>query len=82
MFKRRLIHLPTSDVSRAYLASLYGHTNRLQEARQVWSELMAVNPNYTIQLTLRVLPYTNAAPLEQFVDGLRKAGLAAPESHH
>ena len=82
MFKRRLIHLPTSDVSRAYLASLYGHTNRLQQARQIWNELMAVNPNYTIQLTLRVLPYRNAAPLEQFVDGLRKAGLAAPESHH
>jgi adenylate cyclase len=75
MFKRRLIHLPTSDVSRAYLASLYGHTNRPEQARQVWSELMAINPKYTIEITLRVLPYSNSAPLEQFVDGLRKAGL-------
>ena len=40
------------------------------------SELMAINPQYTIEHTLRVLPYTNPAPLEQFVEGLRKAGLA------
>jgi len=76
MFRRRLIHMPTSDVSRAYLASLYGHTNRPEEARQVWSELMTIHPEYTIDLTLRVLPYRDSAPLEHFVEGLRKAGLA------
>jgi adenylate cyclase len=76
MFKRRLIHMPGSDVTRAYLASLYGHTERPEAARQVWRELMEVNPRYTVELTLRVLPYANPAPLEQFVEGLRKAGLA------
>ncbi len=75
-FKRRLIHMPASDVTRAYLASLYGHTDRQDEARGVWRELMEINPQYTIEHTLRVLPYTNPAPLEQFVEGLRKAGLA------
>ena len=35
-FKRRLIHMPTSDVTRVYLASLYGHTGRVEEARRVW----------------------------------------------
>jgi len=81
MFKRRLIHMPASDVSRAYLASLYGHTNRPEEARQIWSELMAINPKYTIGLTLRVLPYRDSAPLEHFVDGLRKARLITPIRH-
>jgi len=75
-FKRRLIHMPTSDVTRAYLASLYGHTDRQDEARRVWRELMAIDPQYTIEQTMRVLPYRNPAPLEQFVEGLRKAGLA------
>jgi adenylate cyclase len=75
-FKRRLIHMPASDVTRAYLASLYGHTDRQDEARRVWRELMAINPQYTIEHTLRVLPYRNPAPLEQFVEGLRRAGLA------
>jgi adenylate cyclase len=61
-FKRRLIHMPGSDVTRAYLAALYGHTGRHDEARRVWSELMAVHPEYTIERTLRVLPYKDPSP--------------------
>jgi len=75
-FKRRLIRMPTSDVTRAYLASLYGHTGRIEAAQQVWRELMEINPKYTPELTLRILPYKDRAPLEQFMAGLRKAGLA------
>ncbi len=75
-FKRRLIHMPSSDVTRAYLASLYGHTDRHDEARRLWKELMAINPQYTIEHSRQVLPYSDPAPLEQFVQGLRKAGLA------
>ena len=74
-FKRRLIRMPSSDVTRAYLASLYGHTGRPEEAHRLWQELMAINPHYTIEHTLRVLPYRDPAPLEQFVEGLRKAGV-------
>ena len=76
-FKRRLIQMPGSDVTRAYLASLYGHAGRHDEAGRIWRELMALHPGYTIELTLRVLPYTSPAPLERFVAGLRKAGLVA-----
>ncbi|HSH08583.1 MAG TPA: adenylate/guanylate cyclase domain-containing protein [Burkholderiales bacterium] len=75
-FKRRLIHMPNSDVTRAYLASLYGHTGCVEEAQRLWRELMQINPRYTPALTLRILPYKDPAPLEQFVEGLRKAGLA------
>ncbi|MDX1374292.1 MAG: tetratricopeptide repeat protein [Burkholderiales bacterium] len=75
-FKRRLVHRPGSDVTRAYLASLYGHTGRSEEARAMWRGLMEVNPKYTAEHTLRVLPYKDRAPLDQFIEGLRKAGLA------
>ena len=74
-FKRRLIHMPTSDVTRVYLASLYGHTGRGEEARRVWGELMGMHPGYAIEHTLRVLPYRERAPLEQLVNGLRSAEL-------
>ena len=74
-FKRRLIHMPASDITRAYLASLYGHTGRHDEARRLWDELMAINPRYTIEHAQRILPYTDPAPFEHFVLGLRKAGL-------
>ena len=75
-FRRRLIHMPTSDVTRVYLASLCGHTGRLEEARTIWAELMAMHPRYEVGHTLRVLPYKDEGPLEQLVEGLRKAGLA------
>ncbi len=68
--------MPNSDVTRAYLASLYGHTGCVEEAQRLWRELMQINPRYTPALTLRILPYKDPAPLEQFVEGLRKAGLA------
>ncbi|HZM34845.1 MAG TPA: tetratricopeptide repeat protein [Burkholderiales bacterium] len=75
MFRRRLIRMPHSDVTRAYLASLYGHTGRVDEAKRMWRELTEINPQYTPELTLRILPYRDRAPLDQFVEGLRKAGL-------
>ena len=74
-FRRRLIYRPQSDVTRAYLASLLGHVGRHEEARQIWRVLMEINPKYTPEHTLRILPYRNRAPLDQFVEGLRKAGL-------
>src|SRR5262249_46484420 len=75
-FRRRLIHQPRSDLTRAYLASLYGHTGRHDEARRIWDELMTLHPEYTVEHTVRVLPYRDRAPLAQFVEGLRRAGLA------
>jgi len=75
-FKRRLIRMPRSDVTRAYLASLYGHTGRREEARQMWRELMAINPKYSLEQVRRVMPYKSPATLDRLVNGLRKAGLA------
>jgi len=74
-FKRRLIRMPRSDVTRAYLASLYGHTGRHEEARQMWRELMAINPKYSLEHMRRVMPYKSPATLDRLVNGLRKAGL-------
>jgi hypothetical protein len=67
--------MPASDVTRVYLAALYGRTGG-SRSRQVWEELMAMHPTYAIEHTLRVLPYRDPEPLKQLVDGLRRAGLA------
>jgi adenylate cyclase len=75
-FKRRLIRMPRSDVTRAYLASLYGHTGRHEEARQIWRELMEINPKYSLEHMRRVMPFKSPATLDRLAEGLRKAGLA------
>jgi adenylate cyclase len=74
-FKRRLMYLPKSDVTRAYLASLYGSTGRLDEARAVWREMLEINPDFSMQHLIRLMPYADPAPLDRLVAGLRNAGL-------
>ncbi|WP_425347610.1 tetratricopeptide repeat protein [Sinorhizobium mexicanum] len=45
-FKRRLALAPRTDMMRFYLACLYGHTGRRDEARRYWQETLEVNPAF------------------------------------
>jgi len=76
-FKRRLIHSPRSDMTRAFLAALYGHTGRHEEAREMWRQVLEINPGYSVEHLRRILPYRDPAWFDRFVDGLRKAGIPA-----
>ncbi|NGO54625.1 adenylate/guanylate cyclase domain-containing protein [Allomesorhizobium camelthorni] len=75
LLKERLIRNPVTDVSRALLASSYGHLGRFDEARAAWQEVLQVNPDYSLEYRRKVLPYKNPEDFELVVDGLRKAGL-------
>ena len=75
-FKRRLIRSPRTDMTRAYLASIYGATGRADEARQLWTELLEINPKFSVEHLRRALPYRDPAWFEAFAGGLRQAGLA------
>jgi adenylate cyclase len=74
-FKRRLIRNPHSDVSRVFLASLYGHTCRLEEARTAWREALEINPEYPLERMRAVVPYKDPSRFDFLLDGLCKAGL-------
>jgi TolB-like protein/Tfp pilus assembly protein PilF len=77
ILKRRLVRNPRSDGSRMLLASCYGHQGRLEEARNVWAEIMGINPDFSLAQRRAVLPYKRSQDFEQIVEGLRKAGIAA-----
>jgi adenylate cyclase len=74
-FRERIRLAPKTDLSRAFLACALGHLGRLDEARRVWSELMDVNPKYSLAEHLARLPFQNAADLDRIRQGLAKAGL-------
>ena len=58
------------------LAATYAQLGRLEEARAEASELLRINPNYTIDGTARQLfAFKHERDEEHFVEGLRKAGL-------
>jgi adenylate cyclase len=75
-FKDRITINPTTDLSRAFLASALGHLGRLDEARQIWRELKEINPRYSYADHFARLPFKDPADTDKLTDGLRKAGLA------
>ena len=75
ILKERVAITPTTDLSRALLASALGHLGRAEEARQIWRELKEINPRYSYSDHFGRLPFRNPADADQFTEGLRKAGL-------
>jgi TolB-like protein len=75
LFRERILLMPDTDSSRGYLASAFGHLGKVEEARQVWAELMTINPKYAMAERLN---RTAVQPrqIEMVLDGARKAGLA------
>ncbi|HLH47779.1 MAG TPA: guanylyl cyclase, partial [Roseiarcus sp.] len=67
--------VPNTDFSRAILASALGHLGQADEARRVWSELKAINPNYAFEEYLGRLPFKNEKDARRIAEGLAKAGL-------
>ncbi len=75
ILKERIAITPTTDLSRALLASALGHLGRLDEAREMWRELKEINPRYSHTDHFARLPFKDPADAEKFTEGLRKAGL-------
>jgi len=77
LFKDRILLVPASDMTRAYLAAALGHLGQIEEAGQVWRELKTINPGYSFAERLARLPFRKPGDVEMIVEGVRKAGLAA-----
>jgi adenylate cyclase len=74
-FEDRISINPTTDLSRAFLASALGHLGRPIEARQIWDELMEINSAYSYQTHIGRLPFRSSEDAAPFGEGLKKAGL-------
>ena len=74
-FRERIVLVPESDFSRAYLAATLGHMDETDEARQVWRELKAINPKYSFEEHVGQFPFKAQADVDRIREGLAKAGL-------
>jgi adenylate cyclase len=75
VFRQRILLVPETDFTRAFLAVALGHLGEVDEARKVWSELKAINPKYSFDAHMGRLPFKDKGEVEKLKDGLKKAGL-------
>jgi DNA-binding winged helix-turn-helix (wHTH) protein len=73
LFRERILQAPGTDMSRGYLTSALGYLGRLEEARQVWAELMAINPRFSLEDWLARQPIRDPAIAQRILAGARKA---------
>ena len=57
------------------LAATYAQLGQLENARAEASEVLRIEPDYTIDRHRRLVPFKDPKDAEHFFDGMRKAGL-------
>jgi TolB-like protein len=75
ILRERILLVPETDMSRAYLSAALGNLGYLEEARQVWEALIAINPKYSFVDRIGRMPFKNRDDLGRIEKGLRRAGL-------
>jgi adenylate cyclase len=61
--------------SHVIMAAVYGSCGREKEARKAATEVLRINPKFTVESYTRILPYKNQSDKDRTIQGLRKAGL-------
>jgi adenylate cyclase len=75
MFRERLLFAKNSDIARAMLSATLGHLGELEEARQIWDDLMTLNPDFSMKLRLEKLAFADPLDVRRIQVGLENAGL-------
>ncbi len=73
--KRALIRNPDFLAAHLHLAVAYGELGREEEARAEVSEVLRINPHYSLEGVRQRLPFKDPAALERLLAVLRRAGL-------
>ena len=66
---------PDALVTRIIMAAVYGACGREEEARKEATEVLRINPKFTVESFMGKTPYKNPSDRERVSQGLRKAGL-------
>lgn len=82
ILKDRIALVPQTDMSRACLASALGNLGRIDEARQIWSELLAIHPQYTYADGIGQMHFKNPDDLARIAAGLVRAGLCTADQNN
>ena len=74
-FKSGLASNPASERLRIWLAAALAQSGNIEDAQWEMEEVIMANPDFKIDRLKRVFPFSDPADLENFMEGLQKAGL-------
>jgi adenylate cyclase len=74
-YKKVLQRLPDNFLAHLGLAVTYSMMGREQEARAEAAEILRLNPKFSVDNYVRILPYKDQARIDRIAEALRKAGL-------
>jgi len=74
-FNSGLSSYPASERMRVWLAAALAQSGDIEEALWEGEQVMAANPDFTIQRMMQSFPFKNPSDMEHFIAGLRLAGL-------
>ncbi len=75
VFRERTLLARETDIGRGWLAATLGHLGETAEARKVWSDLMAIKPDFRMAPRLTRFGYQRPEDPALVLEGLEKAGL-------
>jgi adenylate cyclase len=73
--KKATICEPDNLLAQVALTTVYGLSGRYEEARATASEVLRIDPKFSLENYSKTLPYKNQADRHRVIDALRKAGL-------
>jgi adenylate cyclase len=74
-FNLGLSSYPASERMRVWLAAALAQSGNIEDAQWEGEQIMADNPDFSIKRMSESFPFNNPADLDNFISGLRKAGL-------
>ena len=74
-YKKARQRAPDNILAHVGLAMAYIRTGREQEARAEATEVLRINPNFSVDSFIKIPPYRNQSAIDNIADTLRKAGL-------
>ena len=73
--KKVVQRAPNHMLIHVWLAATYSMMGREKEARAEAEEVLRINPKFTLDSLTKILPYKDQSISDNYINGLRKAGL-------
>jgi adenylate cyclase len=74
-YKKAIIRSPDYVAAHMGMAACYSLLEQKEKARETVSEILRIDPNYSIEGMAKSVPYKQKIDLENLLEAMRKAGL-------